>query len=421
MNEEKSRSLFEASKHLMPGGVNSPVRAYRNVGRIPRFIQKASGSHITDADGNTYIDYVCSWGPAILGHSHPKVVEAVVKAASCGLSFGAPTEAELKLARLVNRFMPNVESLRLVSSGTEAVMSAIRLARGYTGRDKIIKFRGCYHGHSDAMLVKAGSGALTGSAPDSAGVTSGASRDTLVAEYNSIESVKALFEANPHQVAAVIVEPIAANMGVVIPKDEFLDGLRQITSECGALLIFDEVITGFRLSFGGAAEYFGIGPDLVTLGKIIGGGMPMGAYGGRREIMEMVAPSGKVYQAGTLSGNPMATAAGIATLEEILVHREMYSLLDAKGAKIEKALKAKFGDGATVNRAGSLLSVFFAKGPVDSYDSVMRSDLEKFRAFFSHMLDRGIYLPPSQYEAWFVSLAHDDEDIRRTCQAINDF
>lgn len=418
MHEEKSSALFRASAEFIPGGVNSPVRAYRSVNRIPRFIEKAKGSKIYDVDGNEYIDYVCSWGPAIMGHAHESVLKAVRDAVENGLSFGAPTEKELKLARLVNAIMPHIESLRLVNSGTEAVMSAIRLARGYTGKNRIIKFRGCYHGHSDAMLVKAGSGGITTGVPDSIGVPAAVVADTMIADYNSIESVKNLFEAAGNEIATVIVEPVAANMGVVPPAPGFLQFLRDITSEYGALLIFDEVITGFRIALGGASERYGVIPDLVTLGKIIGGGMPIGAYGGRREIMEMVSPSGKVYQAGTLAGNPVATAAGIATLSWLVDNRNIYAELEEKGAKIEEALKKRFGESASVNRTGSLLSVFFTSCRVTDYESVTSSDTERFSRFFSYMLDNGIYLAPSQYEAWFISAAHSDEDIDRTCRLI---
>lgn len=418
MHEEKSSALFRASAEFIPGGVNSPVRAYRSVNRIPRFIEKAKGSKIHDVDGNEYIDYVCSWGPAIMGHAHESVLKAVRDAVENGLSFGAPTEKELKLARLVNAIMPHIESLRLVNSGTEAVMSAIRLARGYTGKNRIIKFRGCYHGHSDAMLVKAGSGGITTGVPDSIGVPAAVVADTMIAEYNSIESVKNLFEAAGNEIATVIVEPVAANMGVVPPAPGFLQFLRDITSEYGALLIFDEVITGFRIAPGGASERYGVIPDLVTLGKIIGGGMPIGAYGGRREIMEMVSPSGKVYQAGTLAGNPVATAAGIATLSWLRDNRNIYAELEEKGSKIEEALKKRFGESASVNRTGSLLSVFFTSCRVTDYESATSSDTERFSSFFSYMLDNGIYLAPSQYEAWFISAAHSDEDIDRTCRLI---
>ncbi|MBQ3776081.1 MAG: glutamate-1-semialdehyde 2,1-aminomutase [Ruminobacter sp.] len=421
MHEEKSAGLFRASAEYIPGGVNSPVRAYRSVNRIPRFIDKARGSKIYDVDGNEYIDYVCSWGPAIMGHAHESVLKAVHDAVENGLSFGAPTEKELKLARLVNGIMPHIESLRLVNSGTEAVMSAIRLARGYTGKNRIIKFRGCYHGHSDAMLVKAGSGGITTGVPDSIGVPAAVVADTMIAEYNDIGSVERLFEAAGNEIAAVIVEPVAANMGVVPPAPGFLQALRDITSRNGTLLIFDEVITGFRIALGGASERYGVIPDLVTLGKIIGGGMPIGAYGGRREIMEMVSPSGKVYQAGTLAGNPVATAAGIATLSWLRDNRDIYAELEEKGAKIEEALKKRFGDSASVNRTGSLLSVFFTSGKVTDYDGATSSDTERFSRFFSYMLDNGVYLAPSQYEAWFISAAHSGEDIDKTCRLIEDY
>lgn len=421
MHEEKSAGLFRASAEYIPGGVNSPVRAYRSVNRIPRFIDKARGSKIYDVDGNEYIDYVCSWGPAIMGHAHESVLKAVHDAVENGLSFGAPTEKELKLARLVNGIMPHIESLRLVNSGTEAVMSAIRLARGYTGKNRIIKFRGCYHGHSDAMLVKAGSGGITTGVPDSIGVPAAVVADTMIAEYNDIGSVERLFEAAGNEIAAVIMEPVAANMGVVPPAPGFLQALRDITSRNGTLLIFDEVITGFRIALGGASERYGVIPDLVTLGKIIGGGMPIGAYGGRREIMEMVSPSGKVYQAGTLAGNPVATAAGIATLSWLRDNRDIYAELEEKGAKIEEALKKRFGDSASVNRTGSLLSVFFTSGKVTDYDGATSSDTERFSRFFSYMLDNGVYLAPSQYEAWFISAAHSGEDIDKTCRLIEDY
>lgn len=421
MHEEKSAGLFRASAEYIPGGVNSPVRAYRSVNRIPRFIDKARGSKIYDVDGNEYIDYVCSWGPAIMGHAHESVLKAVHDAVENGLSFGAPTEKELKLARLVNGIMPHIESQRLVNSGTEAVMSAIRLARGYTGKNRIIKFRGCYHGHSDAMLVKAGSGGITTGVPDSIGVPAAVVADTMIAEYNDIGSVERLFEAAGNEIAAVIVEPVAANMGVEPPAPGFLQALRDITSRNGTLLIFDEVITGFRIALGGASERYGVIPDLVTLGKIIGGGMPIGAYGGRREIMEMVSPSGKVYQAGTLAGNPVATAAGIATLSWLRDNRDIYAELEEKGAKIEEALKKRFGDSASVNRTGSLLSVFFTSGKVTDYDGATSSDTERFSRFFSYMLDNGVYLAPSQYEAWFISAAHSGEDIDKTCRLIEDY
>lgn len=421
MRQERSQALFERAKKRIPGGVNSPVRAYKAVGRTPRFIVSAKGSRITDADGNEYIDYVCSFGPGILGHAHPAVVEAVRAACADGLSFGAPTEREVVLAELVCGMMPSIELLRLVSSGTEAVMSAVRAARGFTGRDRILKFRGCYHGHSDGLLVKAGSGALTAALPDSAGVPLDFTKNTLVADYNDRESVERLFEANAGEIAAVVVEPVAANMGVVLPKEGFLSFLREITRKEGALLIFDEVITGFRLGGGGAQEYYGIRPDLTTLGKIIGGGMPIGAYGGRRDIMEMVAPSGPVYQAGTLSGNPVATAAGIETLTILKNHPEIYRELEEKTQKLAQVMRKALGESVSVNQKGSLLGVFFAQGGVNDYESALKSDTGRYADYFNFMLDRGIYLAPSQFEAMFVSAAHSFEDIERTCEAVREY
>lgn len=418
----KSEVLFGKSKSVMPGGVNSPVRAFQAVNRNPLFIERAKGSRILDVDGNVYIDYVCSWGPGILGHADERVVEAVKKACEKGLTFGAPTEQEYILAEMVKRLMPSMEMMRLVSSGTEAVMSAVRLARGYTGRNKIVKFRGCYHGHSDGMLVKAGSGALTQSAPDSLGVPADYAKNTLVAEYNHLLSVEALFEEFGSDIAAVIVEPVAANMGVVLPEEGFLQGLREIADRYQSLLIFDEVITGFRLSLGGAQEYFGVKPDLTTLGKIIGGGMPLAAYGGRRDIMEMVSPLGDVYQAGTLSGNPVATAAGIATLEILEEGGEsLYNRLQARTWQIAEAVKSHFGKAVCVNQIGSLLSVFFTERDVVDYETAISSDTEKYAQYFRYMLGQGIYLAPSQFEAMFVSAAHSEEDIERTCAALRGF
>lgn len=419
--EVKSKALFEEAKKWMPGGVNSPVRAYGSVGRIPRFISSAKGSKIVDADGNEYIDYVCSWGPGILGHAYPSVIEAVQNACSSGLSFGAPTEKEVVLAKLIHELIPAMEMMRLVSSGTEAVMSAIRAARGFTGRDKIIKFKGCYHGHSDGLLVKAGSAALTTAVPDSAGVPADYTKNTLVAYYNDEISVERLFEANKGQIAAVVIEPVAANMGVVLPREGFLSFLRKITEDNGALLIFDEVITGFRLGLGGACGYYGICPDLITLGKIVGGGMPIGAYGGRREIMEMVSPLGPVYQAGTLSGNPVATAAGIETLTVLKNHPEIYEELEQKGKRLEEAMKEAWQTKACVNRIGSLMSVFFTKEEVTDYESAVKADTKRYADYFSYMLDRGIYLAPSQFEAMFLSAAHSVEDIERTCEAVSEY
>lgn len=421
MIEQKSAQLWEQSKTRIPGGVNSPVRAFRAVNRIPRFIQRAAGSKIYDVDGNEYIDYVCSWGPSILGHAVPEIVTAVQEAAAGGLTFGAPTEKELILAQLVHEMMPVMEVMRLVNSGTEAVMSAIRVARGYTGRDLIVKFEGCYHGHSDGMLVKAGSGAITTAVPDSGGVPVGYARNTLVAVYNDPSSVEELFKLHGERIAAVIVEPVAANMGVVPPAPGFLQLLRELTSRHGSLLIFDEVITGFRLAPGGACEYFGIEPDLVTLGKIVGGGMPLGAYGGRREVMKSVSPDGTVYQAGTLAGNPVATAAGIAMLRLLQSRKSLYESLQRRGLKLAEAFRSSFGDRVTVNQIGSLLSVFFTSDPVTDYRSALKSDLKAFSKYFSHMLDHGIYLAPSQFEALFISDAHSDEDLRRTCEVISSF
>lgn len=416
--EERSIELYEAAKKRIPGGVNSPVRAYRAVGRTPRFIASAKGDRITDVDGNEMIDYVCSWGPGILGHAHPRVIEKVKEACDLGLTYGAPTKREVQLAQLIAELIPSMELSRLVSSGTEAVMSAIRVARGYTKRDKIIKFRGCYHGHSDGLLVKAGSAALTTSMPDSAGVPADYTRHTLIANYNDKESVRELFEANPKEIAAVIVEPVAANMGVVLPDADFLPFLREITLQYGALLIFDEVITGFRLALGGAQEYFGVTPDLTTLGKIVGGGMPVGAYGGREDIMRMVSPDGPVYQAGTLSGNPIATTAGIETLTILKEDSAIYERLEKKTKRLADAVRAAAGSRVSVNQIGSLLSIFFTGGGVHNYEEATGSDVAAYADYFGYMLDHGIYIAPAQFEAMFVSDAHTDEDIETTCQIL---
>lgn len=418
MREEKSKQLFQEAKEWMPGGVNSPVRAYGNVTMVPRFISSAKGSKIIDADGNEYIDYVCSWGPGILGHAYPDVIKAVQRACEDGLSFGAPTEKETILAKLIHELMPPMEMVRLVSSGTEAVMSAIRVARGYTGRDKIIKFRGCYHGHSDGLLVKAGSAALTTAVPDSAGVPADYTKNTLVADYNDEDSIMRLFEAYRGEIAAVVIEPVAANMGVVPPKPGYLEFLRKITKDNGTLLIFDEVITGFRLGLGGASEYFHITPDLITLGKIVGGGMPIGAYGGKREIMEMVSPIGPVYQAGTLSGNPIATTAGIETLTILKNHPEIYTELKKKAEQIAETMRKNWEGKVWVNQVGSLMSVFFTEKPVVDYETAVTSDTKRYAEYFQYMLEQGIYLAPSQFEAMFISWAHTKEDIEKTCEAI---
>ena len=419
MKTERSEQLYKASCERMPGGVNSPVRAFYNVGRTPLFIERASGSSITDADGNTYIDYVCSWGPGILGHAHPRVIDAVQRACFDGLTYGAPTEKELVLADLVHQCMPSMEMMRMVNSGTEAVMSAIRVARGYTGRAMVVKFKGCYHGHSDGLLVKAGSAALTSAVPDSAGVPASYTENTLVALYNDEDSVRELFEKYSERIACLIVEPVAANMGVVLPKEGFLAFLREITERYGALLIFDEVITGFRLGLGGAQSYYGIRPDLTTLGKIVGGGMPMAVYGGRRDIMEYVSPVGKVYQAGTLSGNPIATTAGIETLKILMEKPSVYDEIEKKAAVLAEAYRST-GE-VYVNQIGSLLSAFFTEKPVEDYDTAITSNTEKYSRYFAHMLENGIYVAPSQYEAMFVSAAHTEDEIERTVAAVRAF
>lgn len=419
--EDRSEKLFERAKKRIPGGVNSPVRAFTAVGCTPRFIKSANGSRIRDVDGQEYIDYVCSWGPGILGAAHPRVVRAVQEAAEAGLSYGAPTEREVELAELIAELVPSIEVSRLVNSGTEAVMSAIRTARGYTGRDKIIKFRGCYHGHSDALLVKAGSAALTTSVPDSAGVPEDETRNTLIAEFNDEVSVAELFLANPGRIAAVIVEPVPANMGVVMPKWPFLRFLRDITDRNGTLLIFDEVITGFRLGLGGAQEYYKVKPDLTTLGKIAGGGMPLGVYGGRREIMDMVSPAGPVYQAGTLSGNPIATAAGLETLRILQEDPQIYVRLEEKARRIAEAAREAGGDRISVNQVGSLMSIFFTDNGVNDYEKAAASDTEAYADYFRYMLGHGIYLAPSQFEAMFISDAHTEKDIEETCQRIREY
>ena len=421
MNSKISQDLFEKSKAYIPGGVNSPVRAFQAVNRTPVFIESAKGSKIYDVDGNEYIDYVCSWGPCILGHCEKGVIEAVQKACESGLTFGAPTKNEYVLAKLISELIPSMEKTRLVSSGTEAVMSAIRIARGYTNRDMIVKFRGCYHGHSDGLLVKAGSGALTQAVPDSKGVPTDYTKNTLIAEFNDEKTVAQIFEQYGDNIAAIIVEPVAANMGVVLPKDGFLQYLRDITTKYNSLLIFDEVITGFRLSIGGAQGYYGVIPDLTTLGKIVGGGMPVGAYGGKKEIMDMVSPVGPVYQAGTLSGNPIATAAGIATLTTLKYNPDIYKKIELQTNKLVNVVKERFGNQVSVNHIGSLMCVFFTNQAVVDYESAMTSDTTKFTKYFGYMLEHGIYQAPSQYEAMFISNAHSDEDIEKTCDIIRNY
>ena len=415
----RSEELFEEAVNLIPGGVNSPVRAFGSVGMTPRFIASAEGAYMTDADGKRYLDYVGSWGPMILGHANPMVLEKVMEACRRGLSFGAATEAEVDMARLICSMVPSVEMVRMVNSGTEAVMSAVRAARGYTGRNKIIKFEGCYHGYSDAMLVKAGSGVMTAGVPDSSGVPAGCTEDTLLAIYNDLDSVKALFDAWDGQIAALIVEPVGANMGVVPPAPGFLEGLRKLCTEHGAVLIFDEVITGFRLARGGAQEYYGIQADLTTYGKIIGGGMPVGAYGGRREIMEVVSPVGKVYQAGTLSGNPVAMAAGLAQLTYLNEHPEIYKDLERKGELLYGGMEnlcREHNLPYQVNHVSSLGCLFFSADPVTDYASAKKSDTKAFTEYFRQMLESGIYIAPSQFEAMFLSAVHTDEELEFTLE-----
>ncbi|MEW5707222.1 MAG: glutamate-1-semialdehyde 2,1-aminomutase [Actinomycetota bacterium] len=419
MNSQKSQELFAEAQKYIPGGVNSPVRAFKSVGLNPLFIARAKGSKIYDVDGNEYIDYVASWGPMILGHANDEVAEAVRKALENGTSYGAPTELEVEMAKAVVEAVPSIEKVRMVSSGTEATMSAIRLARGYTGRSKLIKFEGCYHGHSDCLLVQAGSGVTTLGLPDSPGVTKGAAQDTINLPYNDLEAVEKTIREQHEDIAAVIIEPIAGNAGVILPKEGFLEGLRKITREYGVVLIFDEVITGFRVSYGGAQQYYNVMPDLTCLGKIIGGGFPVGAFGGRAEIMDWVAPVGSVYQAGTLSGNPIAMTAGLTTLK-ILRDPAIYEELDRKGKKLADGLKeatAEAGVPAQFTRVGSLSCMFFTDQPVFDYRSAKTSDTAMFAAYFKAMLEQGINLAPSQFEASFISTAHTDEDIDRTIEA----
>jgi glutamate-1-semialdehyde 2,1-aminomutase len=414
-----SHQLFETAQNMFPGGVNSPVRAWRSVGGEPLFISRGEGSKIFDADGNEYLDYVGSWGPLILGHAHPHVIAAVQDAATRGTSYGAPCELEIELGIRITRALSSIEMVRFVSSGTEATMSAIRLARAFTGREKIVKFDGGYHGHADFLLARAGSGVATLGLPDSAGVPASVAATTLIAPYNDLDSVGKLFDMHRDEIAAIIVEPVAGNMGVVPPQRDFLSGLREIASAGKALLIFDEVITGFRVAWGGAQSLYGVRPDLTCLGKIIGGGLPMGAYGGRRDIMQLVAPLGPVYQAGTLSGNPLAMAAGIATLDTIAATRNAYAELDALGAKLERGLcdaSRATRIPVMINRVGSMLTAFFTDRPVTDYISAKAPDTKRFSKYFHRMLERGIYLAPSQFEATFVSLAHTDGEIERTIE-----
>jgi len=415
----KSEELFAEALRYIPGGVNSPVRAFRAVGGQPFFVNRAQGAHIFDVDGNEYVDYVGTWGPAILGHAHPKIVAAVQGAAGQGTSFGIPNPLEVRMARFICAAIPSVQKVRMCNSGTEACMSAIRLARGFTGRDKIIKFDGCYHGHADSLLVKAGSGALTFGNPDSAGVPAAFTQHTIVLPFNESEAVRAAFAANPRQIAGIIVEPVPGNAGLYLPKPGYLEFLREITAADGALLIFDEVMTGFRLALGGAQERFGLKPDLSCFGKIIGGGLPVGAFGGRAEIMDCLAPSGPVYQAGTLSGNPLAMAAGLAALEELST-RNVYARLEEAGAALEAGMKEaarRAGIAVRFNRLGSMFCGYFTDQPVQNLADALRSDRARFAKYFHAMLEEGIYLAPSQFEAGFISLAHTAGDIEKTVRA----
>ena len=413
MSRERSEELFAEALDLLPGGVSSPVRAFKAVGGSPLFIDRGEGAYLVDVDGNRYIDYVLSWGPLVLGHAHPRVVAALEDALRKGTSFGAPSPLELELARLVRAAMPSIELVRFVSSGTEATMSALRLARAFTGRSKVVKFVGCYHGHADFLLVQAGSGIATLGLPDSPGVTPGAVADTLTAPFNDLDAIERLFDA--HEIAAVILEPVAGNMGLVLPQPGFAEGLRELTAAHGTLLVLDEVMTGFRVHPGGAQALYGVTPDLTTLGKVIGGGLPVGAYGGRREIMELVAPAGPVYQAGTLSGNPLAMSAGIETLR-VLSEPGVWDVLERAGARLEAGL-ASLGDGVQIARAGSMFGLFFSDVPVTSWDTARGADTKRFASFHAAMLERGVYLAPSQFEAGFLSTVHGDTEIDATIEA----
>ncbi|MGN6295572.1 MAG: glutamate-1-semialdehyde 2,1-aminomutase [Ginsengibacter sp.] len=424
MDLSKSVKLFERAQHSIPGGVNSPVRAFRSVGGTPIFIKSANGTYLFDEDGNQFIDYINSWGPIILGHAYGPVVKAIQQKAADSTSFGAPTELEIEMAELIKSMCPNVDLIRMVSSGTEACMSAIRLARGYTGKNKFIKFEGCYHGHADCFLVKAGSGVATLNIQTVPGVTAGVAKDTLTAPYNNLPAVEKLIEENRGEIAAIILEPVVGNMGCVPPQKGFLEGLRKLCNEESIILIFDEVMTGFRLAAGGAQEYFGINADLVTYGKVIGGGLPVGAFGGKKEIMEHIAPLGNVYQAGTLSGNPIAMIAGFTMLNELKNTPSIYTELDQKGARIEKSLndilEAK-NIPHRINRVGSMLSIFFTNDDVADFDAASKTDTDIFKKFFHHMLNCGIYLPPSAFESWFINNALSAQDIQQTLDAVEKF
>lgn len=417
MTQTQSEILFTRAQESIPGGVNSPVRAFRGVGGVPRFIARGQGSSIYDVDGNEYVDYICSWGPLILGHRPPDVIEALTAVLDIGTSFGAPTGREVELAELIVDAMPSVEMVRLVNSGTEATMSALRVARGFTGRTLTVKFEGCYHGHVDSLLVKAGSGMATLGIPDTAGVPKEFADTTIALPFNDLDQIERVFRERGDEIAAVITEPVSGNMGCVPPQPGFLEGLRRITERHGALLIFDEVMTGFRLSYGGAQQLYGVTPDLTTMGKIIGGGLPLAAYGGRADIMKKVAPVGPIYQAGTLSGNPLAVTAGIAMLHYLEQHPEVYDSLEERAAQLTSYVP----EGVCVNRVGSMFTFFFQPGPVTDFESAKRSDTARFGRFFHFLLDHGVYFPPSQFEAGFLSAAHTDRDIAKTTAAIREF
>ncbi len=419
---KRSSELFVEANKVIPGGVNSPVRAFKSVGGTPIFVKSAYGAYLFDEDGNKLIDYINSWGPMILGHAHKPVVDAIIERAKLGTSFGTPTELETKIAELAVSMVPNIDKIRFVNSGTEACMSAIRLARGYTKRDKIIKFAGCYHGHSDSFLIQAGSGAITFGSPNSPGVTEGTAKDTLLAKYNDIENVKALFEANKNEIAALIIEPVAGNMGCIPPKKGFLEALRKLCDDCGTMLIFDEVMTGFRLAKGGAQELYNVKADIVCFGKVIGGGLPVGAFAAKAEIMDYLAPIGPVYQAGTLSGNPLAMAAGYEMLKELNSDKEIYKRLEEKTAYLHKGIQKVLTDKKiefTINRVGSMISVHFDKNEVSDFDSAKNGDNESFKKFFHGLLNQGVYIAPSAYETWFITDALSYEDLDATINAID--
>ena len=421
---QRSSALFEEAKKYIPGGVNSPVRAFKSVGGVPIFMKSAKGAYLTDSDDRTYIDYINSWGPAILGHTHPEVLEAVQKQAEKGFSYGTPTELETEIASLIVRNVPNIDQIRMVSSGTEACMSAIRLARGYTGREKIIKFEGCYHGHSDSFLIEAGSGAATFGNPNSPGVTRGTAKDTLLVGYNDLEKVKFIFEQNKNEIAGVIIEPIAGNMGCVLPENNFLQELRKLCDENGTLLILDEVMTGFRQAFGGAQERLGVKADLVTYGKVIGGGMPVGAFAGRNEIMDCLAPKGSVYQAGTLSGNPLAMRAGLTTLQIIQRDVDFYKNIDKTTETLSQEIEKIFAEKGlqnVINRKGSMMSIFFGVEKVSNFEDAKKANHKQFNEFFHYLLSNGIYLPPSGYETWFISSAIKQTEIDKTLEVIRNW